>query len=145
MHRARQRDASRDDALAAKWEKILDVRSFVTKLLEAHREKKIIGSSLQANPTVLADDSQAAAFINTDPAEIFITSGAKITIVATEEENITPSGKQQIGVQFNLAEGKKCERCWRVLEEVGTVASYDDLCRRCAEVVAKLEQTGKLA
>lgn len=135
----------RDDALAAKWEKILDVRSFVTKLLEAHREKKIIGSSLQANPTVLADDSQAAAFINTDPAEIFITSGAKITIVATEEENITPSGKQQIGVQFNLAEGKKCERCWRVLEEVGTVASYDDLCRRCAEVVAKLEQTGKLA
>jgi len=34
-----------------------------------------------------------------------------------------------------LADGQKCERCWRVLPEVGTVPDHPDLCRRCAGVI----------
>ncbi|MEW5703711.1 MAG: isoleucine--tRNA ligase [Pseudomonadota bacterium] len=123
----------RDDALAAKWEKILRVRSAVTKELEAHREKKTIGSSLQAVLTVFVEKSQADAFKNVEPAEIFITSGAKIT-TATEETGT---------VRVEPAPGKKCERCWKVLPEVGTLPDHDDLCRRCAGVVRELADEGK--
>jgi isoleucyl-tRNA synthetase len=36
------------------------------------------------------------------------------------------------------AAGGKCERCWRVLPEVGGVAGRPDLCQRCADVVGHL-------
>jgi isoleucyl-tRNA synthetase len=38
-------------------------------------------------------------------------------------------------VVVSPAVGAKCERCWRVLPEVGHVPGHDDLCRRCAEVL----------
>ena len=41
----------------------------------------------------------------------------------------------EIGVRVSPAPGERCERCWRVLPEVGRVPGHDDLCRRCAEVV----------
>jgi isoleucyl-tRNA synthetase len=31
--------------------------------------------------------------------------------------------------------GNRCERCWRVLPEVGQTPGHTDLCRRCAAVV----------
>ncbi|MGA8552108.1 MAG: zinc finger domain-containing protein, partial [Stellaceae bacterium] len=40
-----------------------------------------------------------------------------------------------IGVRVSLAPGERCERCWRVLPEVGQVPGHADLCRRCAAVV----------
>ena len=40
-----------------------------------------------------------------------------------------------IGVVSALADGGKCERCWRVLPEVGA-HSPADLCLRCADSVA---------
>ena len=43
-----------------------------------------------------------------------------------------------VAVVVKDASGDKCERCWRVLPEVGNVAAHADLCRRCAEVVDHL-------
>ena len=40
-----------------------------------------------------------------------------------------------VGVVVALAPGERCERCWRVLPEVGHVPGHDDLCQRCAEVI----------
>ena len=40
-----------------------------------------------------------------------------------------------IGVRVSPAPGERCERCWRVLPEVGQVPGHADLCRRCAAVV----------
>ncbi len=37
-----------------------------------------------------------------------------------------------------LAEGKKCQRCWKILDDVGSHPKYDDLCGRCADVVEGL-------
>ena len=34
-----------------------------------------------------------------------------------------------------LAPGQKCERCWRVLPEVGADQNHPTLCRRCCEAV----------
>jgi len=40
-----------------------------------------------------------------------------------------------IGVVNELADGEKCQRCWQVLSEVGSVPEAPDLCRRCADAV----------
>ena len=45
-------EAFRDDALAAKWETIRNVRRVVTGALEVERAAKSIGSSLEASPLV---------------------------------------------------------------------------------------------
>ena len=73
-------DAFRDDALAAKWETIRNVRRVVTGALELERAAKNIGSSLEASPLVYVSDK---AIFNTlfdvDLAEVCITSNAMVT------------------------------------------------------------------
>ena len=50
--------AWRDDALAAKWEKVRAVRAVVTGALEIERAKKTLGASLEAAPSVhVAEDA----------------------------------------------------------------------------------------
>jgi isoleucyl-tRNA synthetase len=40
-----------------------------------------------------------------------------------------------VSIYFYLAQGNKCERCWKVLREVGTHSKYKDLCMRCVDAV----------
>jgi len=128
----------RDDALAAKWEKVRDLRRVVTGALEIERAEKRIGSSLAAAPLVYAAADHLAAMEGVDAADLFITSGAEFHQGDAPQEAFRLAEIPGIAVQPKCAEGKKCERCWKILEEVGTVAEYEDLCRRCAEAVAKL-------
>ena len=53
----------RDDALQARWEVLLDARSAVNARLEALREKKVIGSSLQASVVLDVNDAAAAGLL----------------------------------------------------------------------------------
>ena len=63
----------RDDALAAKWEKVRRLRRVVTGALEIERAEKRIGSSLQAAPDVFADDETVAAMAGVDLAASRVT------------------------------------------------------------------------
>jgi isoleucyl-tRNA synthetase len=108
----------RNDQLAETWAKIRAQRATITNAIEVMRRDKTIGSSLQAQAQIdaagknLLDDAQSWA-------DICITSGAIFA----------PAGGAK------LAPGAKCERCWRVLEEVGTHADHPTLCSRCCEAV----------
>ncbi|MEE9140818.1 MAG: isoleucine--tRNA ligase [Alphaproteobacteria bacterium] len=129
----------RDDALAAKWEEVRELRRVVTGALEIERAEKRIGSSLQAHPTVYAMPGYAAAFEGLDLAEITITSDAILKEVASPSE--FPDGAFRlaevpgVAVVPALAEGGKCVRCWRVLPEVGEAPGAEPICGRCAEAV----------
>ncbi len=74
-----------------------------------------------------------------DLADIFITSGAKVEEFAkhTAHPDIfsLPDQVEGIAVGFYRAEGKKCERCWKIRLEVESIAGRDDLCLRCADAV----------
>ncbi|PKU22039.1 isoleucine--tRNA ligase [Telmatospirillum siberiense] len=127
----------RDDALARRWAKIRDLRRVVTGALEIERGAKRIGSSLQAAPQVVLAPDYEIDLDGLDLAEIAITS--KIVL----ERGDIPSSAfalpdvPGIGVVFRTAEGEKCQRCWKVLPDVGTHAGHEGLCGRCADVVAK--------
>src|SRR5690606_37308442 len=69
----------RNEALAAKWRKIRQVRRVITGALEVERKEKTIGSSLEAAPSVfITDAALAEAVKDTDMAEVCITSGIEI-------------------------------------------------------------------
>ena len=126
----------RNDALAEKWQTVLRIRRVVTGALEIERREKRIGSSLQAAPTIhLADESYAAALANIDVAEMAITSAIAVETGALPDGAFTLEDVPGVAVTPAVAEGGKCQRCWQVLPEVGTVEGHDDLCHRCAEAV----------
>ncbi|HEX6980833.1 MAG TPA: isoleucine--tRNA ligase [Alphaproteobacteria bacterium] len=128
--------AWRDDALAAKWEKIRDVRRVVTGALELVRAEKKIGSSLQAGPIVFTDGRYDAALAGLDLDEIFITSGAERRAFGEHPaEHFALPDVPGVAVVFRPAAGDKCQRCWRVLPEVGQNPKHPALCNRCTDAV----------
>jgi isoleucyl-tRNA synthetase len=127
--------AWRDDALGAKWQQIRAVRRVITGALEIERAEKRIGASLQAAPVVYVDPAYAEALKGVDLAEIAITSGLTLEIGAPPSGAFTLPDVKGVGVVPRLAPGEKCERCWRVLTEVGHQHGHPTLCARCADAV----------
>jgi isoleucyl-tRNA synthetase len=130
----------RDDALAAKWEKIREFRRAVTGALELERANKKIGSSLQAAATVFADDRWRETVADADLlAEVCITSGLEVKDFAAHlkvQDTFSLADVPGVAVHVALALGNKCARCWRVLPEV---RDEGGICRRCTQAVAAHE------
>ena len=115
-----------------------DVRRVVKGALEKERAEKRIGASLQAAPTVHVDAAHAAALAGVDLAEVAIVSGVTLVVGDVPAGAFALDDVPGVGVVPALATGEKCERCWQVLPEVGTVAHHPTLCHRCADAVDHL-------
>ncbi|MEH6525822.1 MAG: isoleucine--tRNA ligase [Sneathiella sp.] len=129
----------RNDALDEKWSKIRAFRRVVTGALEVERREKRIGSSLQAAPTVYISADFAPILEGLDLADICITSGVDLQVAAAPEGAFTLEEVPGVAVVPALADGEKCGRCWKILAEVGSHETHDDLCVRCADVVSTLD------
>jgi isoleucyl-tRNA synthetase len=125
----------RDPALGERWAKIRDLRRVVTGAIEIERSQKRIGSSLQAGAEIVADESYAAALAGLDLAEICITSAASLRSGPPPADAFVLPDVPGVAVRIAAASGDKCQRCWKVLPEVGEVSGHPDLCRRCADAV----------
>ena len=136
--------AWRDAALADRWAKIREVRRAVTGALELERAEKRIGSSLQASPLVYVEDPDLMAAIDgLDLAEIAITSDAKAVAGPAPDEAFILDEVPSVGVLAGLAEGEKCQRCWRILPEVSTSAAAPGVCVRCADAIQSLDNAAE--
>jgi isoleucyl-tRNA synthetase len=132
--------AWQDDALAAKWDNIRKVRRVVTGALEIERREKRIGSSLEAAPVVyIADDALRAAVQGQNMADICITSQIEMSEAAAPQEAFTLDEVAGVAVMPHMAEGKKCQRSWKILPDVGSVDGYPDLTPRDAAAVAEYD------
>ena len=121
--------------LAAKWATLRDLRRVVTGAMELARNDKKIGSSLEARPHLYCAKAYDAV-IDADFAALCICSNLDVTWDATAApaEAFALPEVPDAAVTIHLADGKKCERCWQVLPEVGK--EHGDLCCRCADAVA---------
>jgi isoleucyl-tRNA synthetase len=125
-----------NEPLAAKWEGIRRARRVVTAALEVQRAAKVIGASLEAAPVVHVEDAALlAALKSVDFADLCITSGLELTATPAPEESFRLPEVPGIGVVFELAEGAKCERCWKILPDVGS-HSHPGTCARCDDALA---------
>ncbi|MFP7570863.1 isoleucine--tRNA ligase [Marivita sp. S2033] len=129
-------DTWRDDALAAKWAKIRRARRAVTAALEVQRTDKVIGASLEAAPVVHVRDPetlQALKSVNFD--DLCITSDIRLTGDPTPAEAFRMPEIDGVGVVFEKADGEKCQRCWKILPDVGT-HKHPGTCKRCDEALS---------
>ena len=125
----------RDPALATKWVGIRAARRAVTAALEVQRRDKVIGASLEAAPVVHVRDPEVYAALRTvDFADICITSDVVLTSDPIPAEAFRLPEVPGVGVEFEKAEGAKCERCWKILPDVGTHA-HPGVCKRCDDAL----------
>jgi isoleucyl-tRNA synthetase len=116
--------------LAAKWAGIRKVRRVVTGALEVERREKNIGSSLEAAPVVYVEAYLADVLKSVTFADLCITSGIKVSTDSAPEGAFTLEDTVGISVTFAKAEGAKCERCWKILPDVGQ-HGHAGVCGRC--------------
>ena len=117
-------DIWHDEALAAKWETLRNIRRRITVPIEEARKANIVGSSLQAAVELPLNAEHEHLLDEAAWSEIAIVSSVRI-VPDTDEtlSRVTP------------ASGDKCVRCWRVLTEVGSNATHPGLCLRCTDAV----------
>ena len=110
-----------------RWWDIRNVRSFANKAIEEKREQGLVGSSLQAEIEIFAEDATLASLssLQDDLRFVFITSK---TIVTKRD----PS-KHDAPLKFNVVSSvhQKCDRCWHYRADVGSDAAHPTICGRC--------------
>ncbi|MFQ6549607.1 isoleucine--tRNA ligase [Aestuariibius sp. 2305UL40-4] len=124
----------RDEALAAKWSQIRAVRRTVTGALEVARQDKTIGSSLEAAPVVHVTADQAKALAEIPFEDICITSAISVTKDPSPAEAFRLPEVDGVGVVFEKADGTKCQRCWKILPDVGA-HRHEGVCARCDDAL----------
>ena len=117
--------------LEANMAKIRRVRRAVTAALEVQRRDKVIGSSLEAAPIVHVEDAETRDLLATfDVDDLCITSGLTVTADPAPAEAFRLPEIEGVGVVFEKAEGAKCQRCWKILPDVGR-HTHPGVCGRC--------------
>ena len=102
--------------LNEKWEELFKIKQEANIAIEAKRSSKEIGSSLEAQIKLTVNKSKLKLLKNLDLAEYFITSKAEKVLSKNDE----------IKIEVNKAQGNKCPRCWKILEQN---------CTRCSSLM----------
>jgi len=129
--------AWQNDTLAEKLRFIRAYRRVMTGALEIARTEGTIGSSLQAELVVY--DPQNKIDHSIDWAEQAIASKVTVLSQPIPETAFKLEDVDGVGVEVRLAAGEKCQRCWKVLEDVGIHSEFKDVCGRCADVVSQMD------
>ncbi|MEK9978526.1 MAG: class I tRNA ligase family protein, partial [Paracoccaceae bacterium] len=126
-----------DAALAEKWSTIRAARRVVTAALEIQRSEKVIGASLEAAPKVFVKDQKMKDILTSVPFEdICITSSISVEVAEAPSDAFTLEGTDQsIAVVFAKADGDKCQRCWKILPDVGA-HTHAQTCARCNDALS---------
>ncbi|KIN75838.1 isoleucine--tRNA ligase [Sulfitobacter mediterraneus] len=131
-----------DADLAAKMKDVRTIRRVVTGALEEMRVRKEIGSSLEACATVYLGADSRVPLEKTEVwpldreyfADICIVSDILFSEAEPPEGVFELESLPSIGVVIDRAIGDKCERCWKVLPDVGS-HSHGGVCGRCDTAV----------
>ena len=121
-----------DEALESKWDNFIEIRSEITRVLEGARRAKTIGHSLDAKVKLHATGEALAILrsVEGDLATLLIVSQAKL--VEGLAGGVEATGREDLKVTVQAAEGEKCERCWIYSDTVGKDAEHPTVCARCA-------------
>ncbi|MDR0861816.1 MAG: isoleucine--tRNA ligase [Oscillospiraceae bacterium] len=128
------------DAEAARWEKLLTLRTEANKALEVARADKVIGKPLEAEVTLYISPSELEKYKDalTEPlAPLFIVSRVDIAPLSPEAF-ASSGGMRELTFSVRASEQPKCARCWTHNEHIGEHAEHPALCPRCVDVVTNL-------
>ncbi|MHC4117283.1 MAG: isoleucine--tRNA ligase [Planctomycetota bacterium] len=111
-----------------KWQKLLELRDKVLRVLEGLRQEKKIASNQQACVTINCEEEVATLL-----TELGLDQFAALCIAS--EVRLQPTvGETTVCAQKSSYE--KCQRCWNYWPSVGTSGEHPDLCKRCIDVTS---------
>ena len=105
-----------NNKLNDKWQQLYKIKQEANIAIEAKRSSKEIGSSLEAEVKLTVNKKNFELLKELDLAEYLITSKAEKKLSQSDE----------LKIEVNKAKGKKCPRCWKILEQN---------CVRCSTLV----------
>jgi isoleucyl-tRNA synthetase len=115
------------------WAHLLRIRELVNIELEALRANKSIGKGLDAAVTLIvtegSDENLVLRRYEDALPEFFNVSQVTVQSIAATKDSAA------LLIKAEVASGSKCERCWRVLPDVGADARWPSVCARCAEAL----------
>ncbi|MDP3905272.1 MAG: isoleucine--tRNA ligase [Methylococcaceae bacterium] len=120
------------------WQKLMVVRTAVSKELEKSRAKGDIGASLNAEVELYCSPEylQALTLLDDELRFIFITSKATAFAADSTPDDAVATEIEGISVKIIVSEHAKCVRCWHQTPDVGTHEEHPELCGRCIDNVA---------
>ncbi len=122
------------------WALLLRVRELVNLELEALRANKAIGKGLDASVTVIATEGSHEGMVlrryEDALPEFFNVSQASVQ--AAGAAGPKDGDAAAVMVRAQVARGAKCERCWRVVPDVGADERWPSVCARCAEALGAI-------
>ena len=137
-----------NERLAAEWDRLLEVRSEVSRALEAARKAGRIGKSVDAVLYVTdAPEEQWLPLLSGKGegllATLFNVSGVRVKAAPPAGAGLAYESTDIPGLSLVVAPAqslgwKRCDRCWTWSARVGEDAAHPALCERCAPVVRAL-------
>jgi isoleucyl-tRNA synthetase len=117
------------------WQKIMEIRSTVSKELEKSRAKGDIGSSLNAEVELYCSDENFKLLnkLENELHFIFITSNASVIAEQFSPDDAIQTEIEGIKLKVVVSANPKCVRCWHQRYDVGEHAGHPELCGRCIE------------
>jgi len=133
-------DSAFDPALAEKWERLLEIRSEVTRVLETARADKRIGHSLDAAVSIAASGPDMELLRQYEPElrAFFIVSRVDLVDLEKAGDAFHETGIESVRLSIAPAEGGKCPRCWVRDPAVGTGPGLDEVCPRCRKALEEI-------
>ena len=142
-----------DRDLLARWARLRALRDAVNVELERLRQRKTLGTSLEAAVSIRANGrtDELARRYAADLSTLFIAS--EVAVSSDPDLPLDAGRAETAGAQFvepdgaavieaRRAGGVKCERCWRYVESV-TDRDPAGLCDRCVDALAEaMERVG---
>jgi isoleucyl-tRNA synthetase len=133
-----------DANLEERFELLLKVRTEVSRILEAARQGKVIGNSLEASVTLNAPD-QLLSFLRENEAllkDFFIVSEVILTpaVIPGAQQSTELEG---LHILVSRSTGQKCQRCWVYDAKVGQSMKHPGVCPRCQAALEAIQAEGK--
>lgn len=133
-----------EDELDTKWNKLIGIRSEITKALEIARREKVIGHPLEADVKMYTQDTSLQSFLDIELntlKEISIVSSLERVseFVSGSAEPFVSEEIEGFSVLVSSAAGDKCERCWTRCASVGSIEDHPMICSRCHGVLEEFD------
>ena len=116
--------------LGEKWARMMSLRETVTKAIEERRREGAVGSSLEAKVTFRTSGADMNKFLSDT-----LPFWPQVLIVSSCALELDPAAGD-LEVRVEHADGAKCPRCWRWVNDAGPAAAPAGVCARCAEALS---------
>ena len=136
-------DTLADPPLVQRWGRLIKIREAVNGRIESLRQRKTVGTSLEACVRIRATGSTLALLqryrhvLNT----LFIAQVELEEGTPAQDAAVSPVTGESLKLDVGRAAGVKCDRCWRHVPTVSDRPDRLGLCARCNDMLNRAAGT----